>query len=113
MAYTPADVNAWYQAVQFRSGPAATVESYVSLLNSGAMTPSTVQTAIINDTFTTNNVNPVIRLFQASFNRVPDQAGQEYWVDNIAAGNVTTQDAATQFANPYYAAHAGECSLSI
>ena len=85
MAYTPADVNAWFQAVQFRDGPTATVASYVSLLNAGTLTPASVQNSIITDVYTTVNVNSVIRLYQGAFARVPDQAGQNYWADTMGA----------------------------
>jgi S-layer protein len=99
MAYNAATVNAWYQAVQFRDGPAATVASTVALLNSGGITPANAQLSIINDSFTSTYVNPMIRIYQAAFGRVPDQAGQNFWVDNFAAGTVTTLTAATNFAN--------------
>lgn len=113
MAYTPADVNAWYQAVQFRNGTAATVESFVAMLNNGTMTPAQVQQTIIDEPFTSTYVNPMIQIYQAAFNRVPDQAGQNFWVDNYAAGNVTTQTAADNFANsPEFKAQYGNASAA-
>lgn len=104
MAYTTAQVNAWYQSVQFRDGPTATVNSYVSLLNSGAITSSQVQNAVIQDSYTFANVNSVIRLYQGAFNRVPDQAGENYWADIMGATpdaqkSAQLQTIATGFAN--------------
>lgn len=106
-------MNAWYQAVQFRDGPTSTVESWVALLNNGGATPTEVQNAIVADTFTSSYVNPMIRIYQAAFNRVPDSAGQNFWVDNYAAGNVTTQTAADNFANsPEFKATYGNASAA-
>lgn len=103
-SYTTAQVNAWYQSVQFRDGPTATVNSYVSLLNSGAITPSQVQNAVIQDSYTFANVNSVIRLYQGAFNRVPDQTGENYWADIMGATPdaekpAQLQTIATGFAN--------------
>lgn len=99
MTYTVSDVNAWYQRAQFRDGPTATVDSYVALLNAGAMDASTVQTAIINDSFTQTCVNPVIRMYQAAFNRLPDEEGERFYVNALASGRITTQEMAGYFAN--------------
>lgn len=104
MAFTTAQVNGWYQAVQFRDGPTAAVNSYVSLLNSGGLTAAQVQAAVINDTYTFANANTVIRLYQAAFARVADQSGQNYWVDIMGATpdaqkTAQLQAIATQFAN--------------
>jgi S-layer protein len=100
MAYTTATVNAWYQAVQFQNGPTATVNSWVSGLNSGTITPTQVQNSIITqDAYTSGVVNPVLRLYQSSFNSVPDQAGQAYWVGQFGSGAQTYAQIANGFAN--------------
>ena len=100
MAYTTAQVNAWYQAVQFQNGPTATVNSWVSALNAGTATPASVQNSIITtDSYTLTVVNPVLRLYQASFNSVPDQNGQAFWVGQYGSGAQTYQQIANGFAN--------------
>ena len=93
-------INAIYQAVQYRTGPTADVTVYNASLQSGALTLAQVQAAVISDPYTVNNVNPVIREYQAAFGRVPDQAGAAFWVGQVAA-NPTAALAAlgTTFAN--------------
>lgn len=97
--YSANDVNGIYQSVQFRDGPSATVASYVALLNMGALALRDVQQAIIGDAYTADYVNPVIRLYQAAFNRVPESSGENFWVDACAGGRLTLQDAARNFAD--------------
>lgn len=97
--YSANDINAIYQAVQFRDGPKETLDAYVALLNMSAMTLAQVQQAVKADSFTQDYVNPVIRLYQAAFNRVPESAGENFWVDGQAAGSISLQDAANNFAN--------------
>lgn len=100
MSYTPAIVNGWYQAVQFQSGSAAVVASWVAGLNNGTTTPAQVQNYIVTqDSYTLQTVNPMIRLYQAAFNRVPDQVGQQYWITQYGTGAQTYQQIADGFAN--------------
>lgn len=96
--YTNADVNGWYQSVQFRDGPTSTVASYVALLNSHAMTAEQVQQGIKGDTYCAQFVNPVVRLYQAAFNRIPDSKGEGLWV-GLAASGEPLQNIANGFAN--------------
>ena len=97
--FTTAMVNSWYNAIQFQSGATATVSQYVTLLNNGSLTQSAVVNNIIQDSYTLNTVNPVLRLYQASFNSIPDQGGQEFWTDQYATGAYTFQSMANFFAN--------------
>ena len=64
-----AQITAAYQAVQYRAPPASDLAVYNASLQSGALTLAQVQTAITNDPYTINNVNPVIREYQAAFGR--------------------------------------------
>lgn len=96
--YSAADINAWYQSIQFRDGPAATVASYVDLLNSYAITAQQVQQSIESDAFCANYVSPIVRLYQAAFNRIPDNDGEDRWVD-LAASGESIQNIANGFAN--------------
>lgn len=99
MPYTLTNLNAWYQAVQFRDADPQTAASLIQMLNAGILTQEDVWQLIEGDLFVAQNVNPVIRLYQAAFNRIPDQSGQNFWVDNLAAGNVTRLVMANSFAN--------------
>ena len=78
-------ITQWYQAVQFRAPPAAELATYNAALNSGALNQAQIQSAIIADPYTTDFVNPVVREYEAAFGRVPDQAGQAYWVNVFAS----------------------------
>ena len=97
--YTSAMVNSWFNAIQFQNGVTATVNQYVTLLNNGSLTQQAVINNIIQDSYTLNTVNPVLRLYQASFNSIPDQGGQEFWTDQYATGAFTFQSMADFFAN--------------
>ena len=92
-------ITAWYQAVQYRTPPAADLAVYNASLNSGALTTAQVQGSIINDPYTVNFVNPIIREYQAAFGRVPDQAGVNFWATGLAAGTQTLTTLGTTFAN--------------
>ena len=97
--YTTATVNAWYNAIQFQNGATATVNQYVTLLNNGSLTQQSVVNNIIQETYTVNTVDPILRLYQASFNSIPDQTGQAFWVGQYASGAYTFQSMANTFAN--------------
>ena len=101
--YTAAQVNAWYQAIDNQASTASLDASdlavYVASLNSGALTPAQVQNSIETTTFTTGTVDAVIREYQAAFGRVPDQAGLEYWVGQVAANPSALGTLNTIFAN--------------
>lgn len=96
---TSATINGYFQSIQFRDAPAATLSSYVALVGSGAMTLEQVRTAIIDDPYTTNNVDPVIRLYQAAFGRVPEAASSiDFYADRLADGRMTPVTIAQSFA---------------
>jgi len=80
-------ITAWYEAVEFRAPPSASLGSYNTDLQSGALTIAQVQADIIADPFTESYVDAVIREYQAAFGRVPDQAGLAYWVGVVAANS--------------------------
>jgi hypothetical protein len=97
---TSATISAYYQSIQFRDGPAGTVASFTALVGSGAMTLDQVRAAIIDDAYTTNNVDPVVRLYQAAFGRVPEAASSiEFYADRLASGAQTVSSIASSFAN--------------
>ena len=91
-------INALYNAIQFRPAPAADLSTYNAALNSG-VTVAAVTNLIELDPYTIDYVNPVIREYQAAFGRVPDQAGLEYWVDQVASSPNALASLSTIFAN--------------
>ncbi len=91
-------INALFQAIQFRAAPAADLSTYNAALNSGVPL-STVTNLIELDPYTIDYVNPVIREYQAAFGRVPDQAGLAYWVNQVASSPNALANLSTIFAN--------------
>jgi S-layer protein len=92
-------ITGWFEAAQFRAQPAADRATFNAGLNNGTLTGQQVQTAIINDPFTVNTVDAVIREYQAAFGRVPDQAGLNFWVNQVAANPSALSTLSTTFAN--------------
>ena len=97
--YTAADVNSWYNAIQYQDGVTATVNAFVTQLNNGNITEDSVITAIINENYTQQYVNPIVDLYQASFNSTPDANGAAYWTSLFASGTYTFQQIASFFAS--------------
>jgi hypothetical protein len=93
------EINTIFDAVQYRSGPAAEVAVYNAALQGGTMTVAQVTSAIENDPYTMNIVNPVIREYEAAFGRVPAAAGASYWVNQFAANPAELSQMSVIFAN--------------
>jgi hypothetical protein len=91
-------IDALYQAIQFRAPPASDLSTYNAALNSG-MSLSAVTNLIELDPYTTNYVNPVIREYQAAFGRVPDQGGLGFWVGQVASNPNALASLSVIFAN--------------
>ena len=97
------EINGWFVAIDNQSPgaslDAADLAAYNASLNSGALTDNQVIAAIEGDTYTQDYVNPVIRLYQAAFGRVGDQAGLMYymWQQNVNPSSLATF--AADFAN--------------
>ena len=66
---------------------------------SGGMTPAQVYADLIaSPEFQAWQVEPVIRLYLAAFNRIPDYAGLQNWSAALHAGSLSLTDAANGFA---------------
>ena len=68
------EIDAWYQAIQYRTPPASELASFNAQLQQGIITTAQAVAQIEASTYTQNYVDPVIREYQAAFGRVPDQA---------------------------------------
>lgn len=79
MAFTAAQINTIFLNVLERPATAAEQTSYVNL--SATLTNDQVISVIVGSGEATNFVQPIIRLYQAAFGRVPDQAGIDANVD--------------------------------
>lgn len=97
MSYT-SDVTNWYKSVQFRSPPPDELNSLVTQLTNGVPIP-TVQQEIIAQPYTLNIVNPVIQEYQAAFNRIADQSGQNFWINSYGSNPLAITQISVAFAN--------------
>ena len=95
------EVQAWYQAVEFLTPTptAANLANYVMGLQEGTLSNAQVQAAIEGESYTANVVNPVIREYQAAYDRVPDQAGLSFWVNQFGSGGVPLSQISSTFAS--------------
>ena len=93
------EIDAWYQAIQYRNPPASELASFNAQLQAGIITTAQAVTQIEASTYTQSYVDPVIREYQAAFGRVPDQAGVAYWVGQVATNPANLALLSTAFAN--------------
>jgi hypothetical protein len=92
-------IDAWYNAIQYRNPPASELATFNAQLQSGVITTAQAIQQIEASPYTQNFVDPVIREYQAAFGRVPDQAGVAYWVGQVAANPSNLTVLSTIFAN--------------
>ncbi|WP_158873983.1 DUF4214 domain-containing protein [Antarcticirhabdus aurantiaca] len=102
------DIRQYFSNILQRSGTEvsdAEINSYVSAVDSGALTLAQARAALINSP-EGQDVQDVVRLYQVVFGRVPDQAGLNFQVDalrgpaneqNIAEGFAASPEFATRF----------------
>jgi hypothetical protein len=96
MPTTIAQIQSHYAAIDFllpSQLDAATVQSYE------ALTPAAVATAIENEPYALNVVDPVSREYKAAFDRFPDQAGEAYAINQPGSGAVSIGQFSTAFAS--------------
>ncbi|WP_460451299.1 DUF4214 domain-containing protein [Alsobacter sp. SYSU BS001988] len=84
-----ASIETYYRGIQLREPPQAEARSYAAQVQSGALTLPQVQRALIDAPYTADFVLPVIRVYEASFGRVPEAAVVAYWASIIASGAFT------------------------
>jgi len=80
---TAAQVNSIFTAIQYRATPSddPNVPTYLA--------PQTSVTDVVNGVqqapYTLDVVDAVIRMYQAAFNRIPDQNGASFWSNSVGA----------------------------
>jgi hypothetical protein len=94
--YATNDVTTLVEALQFQAPTAAQTNLYVGQINAGAPLTQIAQ-EIVQEPFTLNVVDPVIREYLAAFGHAPDQVGLAYWVGVAATSGLSGLSAA--FAN--------------
>ena len=92
-------IDAWYEAIQYRTPPASELASFNAQLQGGFITTAQAVAQIEASSYTQTYVDPVIREYQAAFGRVPDQAGVAYWVGQVAANPANLAVLSAAFAN--------------
>ncbi|WP_284180329.1 DUF4214 domain-containing protein [Rhabdaerophilum sp. SD176] len=107
MALTAAQIETAYQNVLQRAPTAAEVAAWVNTSASGALTDAQIYAAIVNSGEAQNGAAAIIRVYQAAFGRVPDQAGLDQQTDSFVRGGFTINKIAEgfvvsqEFANRY------------
>jgi hypothetical protein len=90
MAVSQAIVIQRYEGILRMTPSQAQVAALATLPNVAALDATLLNAAAVS-------VDPIVRLYQAVFGRVPDSGGLNYWVGVFAAGT-TLQDIASHFA---------------
>lgn len=112
-------INAIQQSVTYTNASAGDLAVYNAELNNGSSLAQVAQ-QIVNSSYVTSVVDPVIALYQGAFGRVPDAAGLKAEVQAVEAGVPLAPRSATdnsslvfQFANsPEFTQRYGVTALS-
>jgi hypothetical protein len=99
MALTLDQVRTIYLNVLNRPATDAEAQSWVNVNAANILTDQQVRDAIINSNEATNFVDPIVRLYQAAFGRVPDKVGFDANVDGFARGGLSLQQIGTIFSS--------------
>ena len=111
--YTASQINAIYEAVLQRPASPAEQNMWVAAETGGQLTEQQVLSDIVTSAEANNFVYPIIRLYQAAFGRVPDQAGLTGWVDTFESGAMTEAQIDQAFVNsPEFLANYGTTQVS-
>lgn len=102
-------ITTYYQKILFRDPTASELSSWTSSVGSGVLTLEQVRTQLTTSTEATNFVDPVIRLYQAAFGRVPESdSALNFYADALRDGSATVMDLAANFAaSPEFALRYG------
>lgn len=90
-------ITQYFTNVLQRAPSTAELDSYSALVDSGALSLAQALEAIVNSTEAQTYTAQVVRFYQAAFGRLPEAAGLDGWVDDIAAGTTTTTQLAVGF----------------
>ncbi|AWN42706.1 DUF4214 domain-containing protein [Methylobacterium durans] len=85
MALTTAQVSMAFENVLQRAPGDADVNAFVSASQSGFFTDAQIYDSIVHSPEANGNVDPIIRLYQGAFGRVPDKDGLHFNVNAFEA----------------------------
>jgi S-layer protein len=87
----------FYTTILARTGSAAEIQSWASVVESGAVTLDQVENAFIVSPEAQQSVVPIVEIYQAELGRAPDAAGLAAWVG--AEGTMSLAQIAAAIAN--------------
>jgi Domain of unknown function (DUF4214) len=97
--YSPSQINNIYQSVLQRPASNTEQNAWYNAELAGQVTGTHLLNSIETSAEAMQFVYPVIRLYQAAFDRVPDQLGLTGWVNVFKSGVVTEAQMAQGFVN--------------
>lgn len=95
-------VTGLYTKVLQRDPNAAELATWVTLLDGKSVTQGAFVDTLINSPEATSFVDPIIRVYQAVFGRVPEPAGLDFWVDLFRAGTPLSTITSNFVASPEF-----------
>lgn len=105
-ASTEGMIRRFYADVDGRAATAGDVLLWQTALDSG-MSPAGIVTSRLGTAHWVDRVTPIVRLYVAYFNRLPDQAGLDYWVARRRSGLSLAAVSAAFAAAPEFRARYG------
>jgi len=86
-----------YTTILLRSGSAADINTWATLIDSGTLTQAQVVSGIEGSAEVGNFVLPVVRMYQTFFHRAPDAPGLQGWVNLLRNGTLNISQIAQGF----------------
>jgi hypothetical protein len=96
---TGSQITSTYQRILFRDPSVAELNSWIAAVDGSSVPLSDVRASLIASTEASNFVDPVIRLYQAAFGRVPESNDAlDYYADRLRDGRMSVFTMAQGFA---------------
>ncbi|AWN39710.1 DUF4214 domain-containing protein [Methylobacterium durans] len=89
MALTAAQITTAFENVLQRAASADDVNAFTAASQSGFFTDAQIYDSIVNSPEANGNVDPIVRLYQGAFGRVPDKGGLHF---NVGAFEASGQN---------------------
>lgn len=101
-----------YAELLHRSPAASILASRRGQLNSGATSPAATIAQLTSDPTYAGVFPPVIRLYLAYFQRLPDESGLAHWAGQLRSGHPLSHESASFAASPEFARTYGKLTSS-
>ena len=96
MALSAAQIQQIYLAVLQRSASTADANAWSTATN-GTLTDAQVIADIVSSPEAVEYVDPIVRLYQAAFGRIPDEAGLKGWENSFKSGALSELQIVSDF----------------